>query len=154
MGDRTRGRPARWLLSATLVANLVTQVGFTWLGWTGDHVFASTWHPHARFHAVQLSVLVIGLSLGGCWLLWRRSAEPAVAPATVAVGQVLFWGAEYVALLVPGTSPDPVVGRPNTFSLLGWEVHGNLFAAAVIIGLSIAGGLLAGVRDRRSIERA
>lgn len=143
MIDRSRGRLARSLLTATLVANLVTQVGFTWLGWTGEHIFATTWHPHARFHAVQLSVLVIGLSLGGMWLLWRRSAEPAIAIATVVFLQVVFWGAEYAALLVPETSPDPRLGQPNTFLLLGWEVHGNLFAAAVIIGLSTAAALFA-----------
>lgn len=138
----------RLLLTLVLLATIVAEIGFTWIGWTGEHIFNPAWHPHARFHAVQLSSFVILLSLMSLWLVWQRSLEPRIIILAVTALMVFFWGAEFIAAAVPGTSPNPILSEPNTFSLFGFQVHGNLFFSTVMIALSVLGYWLAshGVR--------
>jgi hypothetical protein len=77
-----------------------------------DSRFQSDWHPHARFHAVQLVWLGTCLSAAAFWLLWRRSREPAVTALVVAAFAVVLWGGELFAGLVSGTDPSPDPARP------------------------------------------
>lgn len=142
----------RLLLSLVLLATIVAEIGFTWIGWTGEHVFNPDWHPHGRFHAAQQTGFVVVMSLGGLWLAWRRSREPHVAILAVAAAVVCFWGAEFFAFFVPGTSPSPDLADPNTFSLLGFEVYGNLFFSGVMIALSVLACLLTGAVGGRKHE--
>lgn len=120
----------RLLLSLVVLATVVAEIGFTWIGWTGEHVFNPDWHPHARFHAAQLVGFGIALSLGGLWMVWRRSLEPRVAASAVAGALICLWGAEFFAFAVPGTSPSPNPAEPNTLQLLGLAIHGNLLFPA------------------------
>lgn len=135
--------PGRLLLSLVLVATIIAEIGFTWFGWTGEHIFNPDWHPHARFHAAQMVGFIVVMSLGGLWLVWRRSREPHIATSMVAGAGVCYWGGEFFAFFIPGTSPSPIVAEPNTFQLFGSEVYGNLFFSGLLIALSALGGLLA-----------
>lgn len=132
----------RLLLSLVLLATIVAMIGFGWIGWTGEHVFNPDWHPHARFHAAQQTGFAIAMSVVGLWLVWRRSLELRTVMLVAAAFPVLFWGAEFFAFFVPGTSPSPVPASPNMFSLLGFEVYGNLFFSGAMVALSVLGGLL------------
>lgn len=123
----------RLILSLVLVSSSAALIGFQW---NDSHVFNPGWHPHARFHAVQLLSFGIAMSSMGLWLLWRRSLEPPIGAAAATTVPIIFWGAEFVALLVPGTSPSPDLNNPNTFQLVGFEVYGNLFFSGVMIALS------------------
>lgn len=75
--------------------------------------------------------------------MWRRSRELYIAALVVAALLTTYWGAEFFAFAVPGTSPSPELDNPNTFPLLDLEVYGNLFFAGVLVGLSVFTLLLA-----------
>jgi hypothetical protein len=139
----------RSLLSLVIVASVAAVFGFTW---NGSHVFNPEWHPHARFHAAQIAGIAAAGSVVGLWLVWRRSPEPRVATLAVAAAAVCFWGAEFFAFFVPGTSPSPDLANPNTFRLLGFEVYGNLFFAGAMIALSVLACLLTGAAGGRKRE--
>jgi hypothetical protein len=132
------------LLSLVLVSTIVAAVGFDWIGWTGQHIFNPEWHPHARFHMVQLSSFVILLSLMSLWLVWRRSLEPQLSALIVTALMVFLWSGEFIALAIPGTSPSPILSQPNTVSVFGWQVPGNLIFTTVMIILSVVGYLMIG----------
>lgn len=136
------GRVGRSLLSFVLLATIVASIGFTWVGWTGEHIFNPAWHPHGRFHAAQLMCFVILMSLAGFWLVWRHSREPRIAVFVVAMLMTTLWGSEFLAFIVPGTSPSPELDNPNTFSVLGLQIYGNLFFSGVMIALSVLALLL------------
>jgi uncharacterized protein DUF6640 len=134
-------RLGRLVLSLVLVATILALFGFQW---NGTHVFNPEWHPHARFHAVQLTGLATAASILGLWLLWRRSAEPRVAATVAAILPLVFWAGEFYALLVPGTDPAFDLDNPNTVDLpIGVAVYGNLLFAGLMVVLSIVGYLLA-----------
>ena len=78
--------------------------------------------------------------------------EPRVALLAVAATAVCFWGAEFFAFVVPGTSPSPDLSDPNTFQLLGFEVYGNLFFSGVMIASSVLACLLTGAVGWRERE--
>lgn len=141
--ESRRTKTGRCLLSMAMILTIVASIGFNWLGWTGHHIFNPEWHPHARFHGAQLSFLIVALSLGCGWLLWRRSVEPRLAVGLVVAVLVLFWAGEFFAFAIPGASPSPVLGQPNTLQLLSVEIHGNLLFSGFVIGLSLLGGVLA-----------
>ena len=65
----------RLILSLVLVSSAAALIGFQW---NDSHVFNPGWHPHARFHAVQLLIFGIAMSSTELWLLWRRSLEPRI----------------------------------------------------------------------------
>lgn len=136
----------RLLLSLVLVGSVAAVFGFTW---NESHVFNPEWHPHARFHAAQIMGIASAGSAVGLWLVWRSSAEPGVATLAVAAAAVCFWGAEFFAFFVPGTSPSPDLVNPNTFSLLGFEVYGNLFFSGAMIASSVLACLLTGALGGR-----
>jgi len=142
----------RLLLSLVLLATIVAEIGFTWIGWTGEHIFNPDWHPHARFHAAQLVSFVIAMSIVDLWLVWRRSLESRIVILAATAFPVLYWGAEFFAFFVPGTSPSPVLANPNTFRLLGFEVYGNLFFSGAMIALSVLACLLTGAVGGRERE--
>ncbi len=139
----------RLLLSLVLVGSAAAVFGFTW---NESHVFNPDWHPHARFHAAQIMGIAAAASAVGLWLVWRRSAEPDVVTLAVAAAAVCFWGAEFFAFFIPGTSPSPDFADPNTFSLLGFEVYGNLFFSGVMIALSVLACLVTGAVGGRKRE--
>ena len=126
----------------TLVLGLVGCLGFQW---NKTHVFNPAWHPHARFHAVQLCLFFAVLSAGALWMTWWAPLSPGVAAGVAAAVPISFWAGEFVALTVPGTDPSPDPNKPNTFSLMGMTVHGNLFFATVMIIASILGALMLGL---------
>lgn len=125
---------AKILLSVVLVGGVAAWIGFQW---NDTHVFNPDWHPHARFHAVQLGLLFCGLSLALLGLLWSGFTTFRKSILLAASVPLLFWSGEFVALLVPGTNPSPDLAEPNTFSLLGMDVHGNLFFSGVMILLTL-----------------
>lgn len=124
----------RLLLSLVLLTTIGMVIGFQW---NTTHVFNPEWHPHARFHAVQLTGFIVVLSLIGFWLIWRRSAESNISARIAVAIPLIFWSGEFYALLVPGTSPAFDLNNPNTFELAGVSVYGNLFLSGVLIVLSI-----------------
>ena len=139
----------RLVLSLVLAGTVAAVIGFQW---NGSHLFDPDWHPHARLHAAQLTVSVAAMSVVGLWLVWRRSPEPHVGALVVAAAAISIWGSEFLALLVPGTSPSPDPADPNTFRLLGFEVYGNLFFSGVMIALSVLACLLTGAVGGRKRE--
>jgi hypothetical protein len=129
----------RIVLSIPLAAGIIAFIAFQW---NTTHVFNPKWHPHARFHAVQLGLFFITLSGIGFWLIWGSAISPPTAAWLAAAVPVVFWGGEFAALLVPGTDPSPDPANPNTFPLLGAHVHGNLFFSACMMTFSLVGSAL------------
>jgi hypothetical protein len=129
----------RIVLTVPLAAGIIAFIAFQW---NTTHVFNPKWHPHARFHAVQLGLFFITLSGIGFWLIWGSAISPPTAAWLAAAVPVVFWGGEFAALLVPGTDPSPDPANPNTFSLLGAHLHGNLFFSACMMILSLLGSAL------------
>jgi hypothetical protein len=130
------------VISVALVIGVMACLGFQW---NTTHVFNPAWHPHARFHAVQLCLFFAVLSAGALWMIWWAPVSPGVAAGVAAAVPISFWAGEFVALTVPGTDPSPDPDNPNTFRLIGMTVHGNLFFATVMITASISGALLLGL---------
>jgi hypothetical protein len=130
----------RIILTIPLAAGMIAFVAFQA---NTTHVFNPRWHPHARFHAVQLGLFFIALSGIGLWLIWGSAIALPTAAWLAAAVPVVFWGGEFAALLVPGTDPSPDPANPNTFPLLGARVHGNLFFSACMIVFSLLGATLA-----------
>jgi Family of unknown function (DUF6640) len=129
----------RIVLSVPLAVGIIAFIAFQW---NTSHVFNPKWHPHARFHAVQLGLFFITLSGIGFWLIWGSAINPATAAWLAAAVPVVFWGGEFAALLVPGADPSPDPAKPNTFPLLGARVHGNLFFSACMMIFGLAGAAL------------
>jgi hypothetical protein len=129
----------RIVLSIPLAAGIIAFIAFQW---NTTHVFNPKWHPHARFHAVQLGLFFIALSGIGFWLIWGSAISPRTAAWLAAAVPVVFWGGEFAALLVPGTDPSPDPAKPNIFPLLGGHVHGNLFFSACMVIFSLFGSAL------------
>jgi hypothetical protein len=128
------------LLSIALVATPVAVLGFQW---NRTHLFHEGWHPHAKFHLVQLMVSCLVLSVLGLWLLWQSTPEPGVGAIAALVVPLAVWGGEFVAVFGPGTDYMPDRDKPNTFTLPGGlTVPGNLFFSGVMIVLSVTGYLL------------
>jgi hypothetical protein len=134
------------LLSLVLAGTVVAVIGFQW---NDTHLFNPHWHPHARFHLVQLIGLVSALSVIGLWLVWRESSQPRIGAIVATVAMVAFWGGEFYALLVPGTSPAYDLDHPNTVELPVEAVYGNLLFAGLMIAVTAAGALLLAAEGNR-----
>lgn len=147
-------RGGRLILTLMLLATIGAEVAFSWLGATGEHVFNPDWHPHARYHAAWTVAFVIALAVAGLWLLWRRAGDLHSATWTVATVGVLYWATEFFGFALPGTSASPDLLEPNTFPLLGLDIHGNLVFAAMMILLSVAGVLVARTGSRTQVGSA
>lgn len=61
------------------------------LDWSANHLLNPMWHPHARYHSAILLFLFAGVASVGCWLLWRRSQEPAVGFTAAALISFSYW---------------------------------------------------------------
>ena len=73
--------------------------------WNKTHLFNPAWHPHARFHAAMMSLIVWGVAAVALWLLWRRSIEPDLGTKVAALlGLTLWTPFLYADRLVPGSS--------------------------------------------------
>jgi hypothetical protein len=129
----------RIILTAPLVLGIIAFVAFQW---NTTHVFNPKWHPHARFHAVQLGLFFVAASGIGVWLIWGSAVSLPSAAWLAAAVPLVFWGGEFAALLVRGTDPSPDPANPNTFPLLGAHVHGNLFFSAWMMFLGFLGAML------------
>lgn len=128
----TRQKISRILLSVLAVFTTAVSIG---VDWNDSHVFNSDWVPHAVFHDVMLLVLLVGITVISLWLLWRRSAEPAIAIRVTSALQIIFWGSFYIAVWVPGASPSAEVGAtPPT--LLGIPLYPNMVVAVIVIVLA------------------
>jgi hypothetical protein len=130
----------RIILTVPLALGMIAFVAFQA---NTTHVFNPKWHPHARFHAVQLGLFFIALSGIDLWLIWGSGIGLPTAAWLAAAVPVTFWAGEFAALPVPGTDPSPDPANPNTFPLLGTHVHGNLFFSACMIVVSLLGAVLA-----------
>jgi hypothetical protein len=135
------------VLTLVQVATVLSVFGFQW---NDTHVFDPEWHPHARFHIVQLMGFVTVVAVLSLWLLWRRSSEPLVGVTVATVAPLAFWAGEFYAQLVPGTSPAYDPRHPNTVELDGITVYGNLLFAGLMIVLAVVGFslVLRGVRQK------
>jgi hypothetical protein len=129
----------RIVLSVPLALGIIAFLAFQW---NTTHVFNPKWHPHARFHAVQLGLFFIVLSGIGLWQVWSTTIGLPAAAWLAAAVPFVFWGGEFAALLVPGTDPSPDPANPNTFPLFGVHVHGNLFFSATMMAISLLGAAL------------
>ena len=73
--------------------------------WNKTHLFNPAWHPHARFHAAVMSLIVWGVAAIALWLLWRRSIEPELGIKVAALLALTLWTPFlYADHLVPGSS--------------------------------------------------
>jgi hypothetical protein len=129
----------RIVLTLVLGGGMIAFVRFQW---NTTHVFNPKWHPHARFHAVQLGLFFIALSGIALWLLWGSDVSVPTAAWLAAAVPFVFWSGEFVALLVPRTDPSPDLDNPNSFVLHGRHVHWNLLFGAVMMFLSLLGSVL------------
>jgi hypothetical protein len=126
------------------VAVIATMLGPAVVDFNDSHVFNPDWPPHARFHAVMLLAVGIGMSIGALWLLWRRSSRSATDLRVATAVPVVVWGAYFVPLLVPGTSVEEYPGEVGR--LLGVPL--NLLLAGVFIALALVGYRLCARGDR------
>jgi hypothetical protein len=110
----------RALISAAVIQTAIVP---TLADFNDTHVFSDGWSPHARFHGVVALVMNAVLAPMGLWLLWRRDPEPGVVAAFPAA----YWGAFFLAALIPGTGvEDPGHPVPRLAGL-----PANMIAAAV-----------------------
>ena len=73
-----------FVLGAIALINLLAD-------WNKTHVFNPAWHPHARFHAAVMSLIVWAVSAIAIWLLWRRSVEPELGIKVAALLALTLW---------------------------------------------------------------
>lgn len=144
------------LIHLALIACLIMPTVFLW---DAEHIGNPEWHPHARFHGVQLWFLMMTASIVAITMLWRSRRRfislqaHAVAPLGMALAVPLaFWVGEFIAWPVPGTDVRPDLENPNTFPLLGFDVYGNAFGAVIVIALFISGYVLIAASARSSVR--
>lgn len=142
------------LMHLALVASIVMPSVFLW---DDEHIGNTVWHPHARFHAVQLWVLMMTATIVGIAVLWRarvrfkkHGARNALPLGLSILVPLAFWMGEFIAWPVPGADVRPDLDNPNTFSLFGFDVYGNAFGAAIVILLFVSGYVLAVTAMKRS----
>lgn len=136
-------RTGKIILTVTVVATLL---GPAVVDFNDSHVFNPDWPPHARFHAVMLLAVGIGMSIVALWLLWRHSPSPITNLRVAAAVPVVVWGAFFVPLFVPGTSVEEYPGEVGR--LLGIPM--NLLLAGVFIVLTLIGYQLCARGGRRA----
>jgi hypothetical protein len=109
--------------------------------WNKSHLFNPTWHPHARFHAAVMSLIVWCVSAIALWLLWRRSKEPELGVKVAALLALTLWTPFlYADRLVPGSSQ--LVDYPSSAHVP--QIAGIVLYPQVVLALMavvlIAGG--------------
>ncbi|MEP7366154.1 MAG: DUF6640 family protein [Acidobacteriota bacterium] len=125
----------RWIMTFVLLANSV--LSFL-LDWSPNHLLNPLWHPHAKFHGALLLFVLAGVSATGLWLLWRKSAEPAVSIQASALLSLSFWTPLfYITTLLPGSTSW--AGRPEADPrLAGSLITPNLVVAALFVVLTLS----------------
>ena len=109
--------------------------------WNKTHLFNQAWHPHARFHAAVMSLIVWGVSAIAIWLLWRRSIEPELGIKVAALLALTLWTPFlYADHLVPGSSqlvnyPAPVPAP----QVAGITLYPQVVLALIAVVLIVAG---------------
>lgn len=125
-------KTAKYLL--TFVA-LVTIILPTIMDLNHTHMTNPLWAPHARFHwSIQWYSITV-LNCVALYLIWGRYQEKGSRLATfiAALAPVLFWGAFFPSLLMPGTSPWPDGMEPLA------KYPPNVFIAGICVGISAVG---------------
>lgn len=120
------------VLAATTIASFV-------LDWSPNHLLNPLWHPHARFHGALLLFMLAGVSGTGIWLMWRRSAERAVAIRAAGLISLSFWTPLfYITSVLPGASSwaGAVDADPR---LRGSLITPNLVVAALFVVVTLVG---------------
>jgi hypothetical protein len=109
--------------------------------WNRTHLFNPAWHPHARFHAGVMSLIVWCVSAIGIWLLWRRSIEPELGVKVAALVALTLWTPFlYVDRLVPGSSQ--LVNYPASvpyLQLAGTTLYPQVVLALIAVVLTAGG---------------
>lgn len=139
---------SRILLSIVLVSTALVSIA---VDWNTTHLFNPEWHPHAKFHDAVMLWLLAGMSIVALWLLWRRSAEPAIAYTVAMLVPVIFWAPFFfVTWIIPGTSlkADPKETLPM---VAGIPIYPNVVVATVSVTLALIGyGLYRASRSEAS----
>ena len=131
-----RNKFGKFILSFVLVVGAIVS---TAVDWNTTHLFNPAWHPHARFHDALFLLFLDATTLVMLWLLWRRSAEPAVGIAAVALYSAAVWTPFlYIEALIPGTSLLASADVP-VLRVAGMVLAPNLLIAIVMLVLTIAG---------------
>ena len=109
--------------------------------WNKTHLFNPAWHPHARFHAAVMSLIVWGVAAIALWLLWRRSIEPELGIKVAALLALTLWTPFlYADHLVPGSSQSVNYPEPVPLSqVAGITLYPQVVLALIAVAL-IAGG--------------
>jgi hypothetical protein len=110
--------------------------------WNKTHLFNPAWHPHARYHAASMLLIVGCVSVIAIWLLWRRSLEPELGIKVAALISLTLWTPFFYAVyLVPGSSlwvgdPSTPVPYPR---VAGITLHPQVVIAVVFLMLTAVG---------------
>jgi hypothetical protein len=131
-----RNRLGKFVLSFVLVVGAIVS---TAVDWNTTHLFNPAWHPHARFHDALFLLFLDATTLVMLWLLWRRSAEPAVGIKAATLYSAALWTPFlYIEALIPGTSLLASVDVP-VLRVAGMALAPNLIIAIVMLVLTLAG---------------
>jgi hypothetical protein len=123
----------------TFVLGAIALINFL-ADWNKTHVFNPAWHPHARFHAAVMSLILWAVSTIAIWLLWRRSVEPDLGIKVAALLALGLWTPFlYADHLAAGSSqlvnyPAPVPAPEVAGVVLYPQVVLALMAVVLIIG--------------------
>jgi hypothetical protein len=131
-----RNRLGKFVLSFVLVVGAIVS---TAVDWNTTHLFNPAWHPHARFHDALFLLFLDATTLVMLWLLWRRSAEPAVGIKAATLYSAALWTPFlYIEALIPGTSLLASADVP-VLRVAGMVLAPNLIIAIVMLVLTLAG---------------
>jgi Family of unknown function (DUF6640) len=131
-----RNRLGKFVLSFVLVVGAIVS---TAVDWNTTHLFNPAWHPHARFHDALFLLFLDATTLVMLWLLWRRSAEPAVGIKAATLYSAALWTPFlYIEALIPGTSLLASADVP-VLRVAGMTLAPNLIIAIVMLVLTLAG---------------
>lgn len=123
-----------------------TIVGPIFADWNSTHVFNPDWPPHARFHTVAGISMTVGLCVVSLWLIWRKSPDRRAAIMVAALVPASYWGSFFLAAAIPGSG---VEDRPGDLARI-FGLPLNLFVAAVLVILTLAGYLVARRQSRKA----
>lgn len=119
--------------------------------WNKTHLFNPAWHPHARFHATVMSLIVWCVSAIAIWLLWRRSSEPELGVKVAALIALTLWTPFlYADHLVPGSSQLVTYPAPEPVpQVAGIMLYPQVVLALIAIVLIVSGYRLARSGDAK-----
>lgn len=128
-------KTGRVLLSVAAIATLVVPA---LADLNTSHIFNPQWTPHAKFHDIVLLCMTLGLSPIALWLLWRQSPDKQAGITVAALIPGIFWGAFFIAVLVPGSALTDQPGPPP-LNILGVRMHPNIVLAGIVVVLTVLG---------------